>query len=242
VNDAFANAIWPGQPAVGKRFHLGTASGPLVEIVGVARGMQDLLPGETPKPYVFRPLGQSYQSEMTLLVETEAAPSALVPALRSTIVSLDPSLPVFDVRTMAEHLRNGQAFLFTRIGSAFASVFGLLALVLATVGVYGVVSYSVAQRTREIGVRVALGARLPAIIGLVVRQGLTLAWIGAGIGLVLSLATTGVLSSILYGVGPRDPTVFAVVVCCLTLVAALASFIPARRAARIDPITSLRAE
>src|SRR5262249_49068264 len=148
----------------------------------------------------------------------------------------------FDVRTMDEHLRNGQAMLFTRIGSAFALVFGLLALVLATVGVYGVVSYSVAQRTREIGVRVALGAQLPGILRLIVGQGLKLAWIGVGAGLALSIATTGVMSSILYGVAPRDPIVLGVVALMLTIVAAIASLVPARRATRIDPLLALRAE
>jgi len=149
---------------------------------------------------------------------------------------------VFDVRTMADHLRNGQALLFTRLGSAFATVFALLALVLAMVGVYGVVSYSVAQRTREIGLRVALGARLPAVLGLVVGQGLRLAWIGVGIGLMLSIATTGVMSSILYGVAPRDPVVLAIVVLVLTAVAVIASLVPARRATRIDPLVSLRSD
>jgi predicted permease len=242
VNDALANTLWPGQPTLGKRVHVGSATGPLLEIVGVARGAQDMIPGETPQPTLYRPLGQSYRADMTLIVQTSAEPSSLVPTLRSTIASLDPSLPIFDVRTMAEHLQNGQAFLFTRIGTAFASVFGLLALVLATVGVYGVVSYSVAQRTREIGVRVALGAGLTSILGLVVRQGLMLAWVGGAIGLVLSFTTTGVLSSILYGVGPRDPVVLGVVLGGLTIVAALASFVPARRAAQIDPIKALRAE
>src|SRR5262249_28217273 len=156
--------------------------------------------------------------------------------------SLDRSLPVFDVRTMVDHLRNGQALLFTRLGSAFATVFGLLALVLAMVGVYGVVSYSVAQRTREIGLRVALGARLPAILRLVVGQGLRLAWIGVGIGLLLSIATTGVVSSILYGVAPRDPVVLGIVVLVLTFVAVIASLVPARRATRIDPLISLRSD
>jgi predicted permease len=242
VNDALANALWPGQPTLGKRVHVGSATGSLLEIVGVARGTQDMIPGETPKPTLYRPLGQSYRGDMTLIVQTSGEPSALVPTLRSTIVSLDPSLPIFDVRTMAEHLHNGQAFLFTRIGTAFASVFGLLALVLATVGVYGVVSYSVAQRTREIGVRVALGAGLTSILTLVVMQGLMLAWIGGAVGIVLSFTTTGVLSSILYGVGPRDPLVLGVVLGGLTIVAALASFVPARRAAQIDPIKALRAE
>jgi ABC-type antimicrobial peptide transport system permease subunit len=204
--------------------------------------MQDLILGETPKPYIFRPLKQVYQPEMTLVLHTAGDPTSLAPAIRSLVTNLDRSLPTFDVRTMDEHLRNGQALLFTRIGSAVALVFGLLALVLATVGVYGVVSYSVAQRTREIGVRVALGARLPAILRLVVGQGLRLAWIGIGVGLALSLATTGVMSSILYGVAPRDPIVLGVVGGVLTIVAAAASLVPARRATRIDPLTSLRSE
>jgi predicted lysophospholipase L1 biosynthesis ABC-type transport system permease subunit len=241
VNDAFARAHWPGQPALGKRFRLG-ANGPIVEIVGVVRDMQDLLLGETPKPFVFLPIEQSFQSEMTLLVHTAVDPSGLVQPMRQVITSLDPSFPVFDIRTMEDHLRNGQAMLFTRLGSAFAAVFGLLAMVLATVGVYGVVSYSVAQRTREIGVRMALGARKPAIIALVMRQGMRLAWIGVGIGLILSVSTLGVVSSVLYGVGPRDPVVLGLVVALLTLVVAVATIIPARRAMQIDPITSLRSQ
>ena len=242
VNDAFARSIWPGETAVGKRFHVGGSNGPVLEVVGVAADMQDLILGETPKPYVFRPLAQSYHPEMTLLARTAGEPKAVIPALRAVVANLDQSLPVFDARTMEEHLRNGQALLFTRIASAFALVFGLLALVLATVGVYGVVSYSVAQRTREIGVRVALGARLPAILRLVVGQGLQLAWLGVGVGLALSMATTGVMSSILYGVAPRDPVVLLVVGGVLTVVAAVASLVPARRATRIDPLTSLRSE
>jgi predicted permease len=243
VNAAFAKAIWPGQTAVGKRFHVGGSGGPVLEIAGVVGDMQDLFPGETPKPYVFRPLGQSYQAEATLIARTGPDPSTLLPSLRAIIVGLDRSLPVFDARTMDDHLRSGlSAFLLSRIGAALATAFGLLALVLATVGVYGVVSYSVAQRTREIGVRVALGARLPAILRLVVGQGLRLAWIGVGVGVVLATATTGVLSSILYGVAPRDPVVLGVVVGVLTVVAAAASLVPARRATRIDPLAALRSD
>jgi predicted permease len=242
VNDAFARAIWPGQTAVGKRFHMDKASGPIVEIVGVVRAMQDLFPGETPKPYVFRPLTQVYRSDMTLLVHSAQDPLALAAPLRAMVAELDPSLPVFDVRTMDDHLHNGQAFLFTRIGSSFASVFGLLALVLAMVGVYGVVSYSVAQRTREIGVRVALGARLTTIYRLVIAQGMKLAWIGATAGLLLALATTGVLSSILYGVAPRDPVVFGGVIVLLTIIAGAACLVPAWRATRIDPLIAIRSE
>jgi predicted permease len=242
VNDAFARAIWPGQTAVGKRFHIDKASGPIVEIVGVVQGMQDLFPGETPKPYLFRPLTQVYRSDMTLLVHSAQDPLALAAPLRVMVAELDPSLPVFDVRTMDDHLHNGQAFLFTRIGSSFAAVFGLLALVLATVGVYGVVSYSVAQRTREIGVRVALGARLTSVLRLVIGQGMKLAWIGASAGLLLAIGTTGVLSSILYGVAPRDPIVLGGVIALLTLIAAAACLVPAWRATRIDPLIAIRSE
>jgi len=242
VNDAFAKTVWPGQTAIGKQFHINGSSGPVLEIVGVVRGMQDLIPGETPKPYVFLPLAQSYRPGMTLLVRTRAVPTALTPAIRTAIASIDASLPIFDVRTMDEHLRNGQALLFTRIGAAFASVFGLLALVLAMIGVYGVVSYAVAQRTREIGVRVALGATIPGILALVVRHGLRLAWSGVALGTVVSFAVTGVLASILVGVTPHDPVVLGGVAALLTGIALVASFAPARRATRIDPITALRAE
>jgi predicted permease len=241
VNDAFAKAIWPGQPAIGKRFHFGD-KGPIIEIVGVVRGMQDMILGETPKPYVFLPVTQAYRTPMTMVVHTASDPASVARAMRDVVAGLDPTLSVFDVRTMDDHLHNGQALLFQRLGSAFATAFGLLALVLATIGVYGVVSYSVAQRTREIGVRMALGARHPAIVRLVVGQGMRLGWIGLAIGLVLSVATMGVVSSVLYGVTPRDPVVLGSVVGILMLVVVIASLVPARRALRIDPITSLRSQ
>src|SRR5215204_486181 len=242
VSDALVEAVWPGQSALGKRFRFGGNDGPVVEIVGVVRGFQEMMLGETPKPYIFLPVAQAYRSPVTILVETASNPTTIARPMRAIISGLDPSLPVFDVRTMDDHLRNGQALLFTRLGSAFATVFGVLALVLATIGVYGVVSYSVAQRTREIGVRMALGARRPAIMRLVVGQGLRLGWIGLGIGLVLSVATMGVVSSVLYGVTPRDPVVLGSVVGLLTVVIAVASLVPARRAMRIDPLTSLRSQ
>ena len=252
VNDALAKAIWPGQSAIGKRFRVtggsyampGTSqqAGRVIEIVGVVRGMQDLLVGESPKPYIFLPVAQAYQTPMTIVVHTASDPTSFTRAMRDVIAGLDPTLAVFDVRTMENHLRNGQALLFQRLGSVFATVFGLLALVLATIGVYGVVSYAVAQRTREIGVRMALGARRPAIVRLVVGQGMRLGWIGLGIGLVLSVASMGAVSSVLYGVTPRDPLVLGSVVAILLVVVAIASLVPARRAMRIDPITSLRSQ
>jgi predicted permease len=242
VSEALVKAVWPGQSAIGKRFRFGGNDGPVIEIVGVVRGFQEMMLGETPKPYIFLPVAQAYRSPMTILVETALDPSSIAQPMRAVVAGLDPSLPVFDVRSMDDHLRNGQAMLFTRLGSAFATVFGLLALVLATIGVYGVVSYSVAQRTREIGVRMALGARRTAIVRLVVGQGMRLGWIGLGAGLVLSVATMGVVSSVLYGVTPRDPLVLGSVVGLLSLVVVIASLVPARRAMRIDPMTSLRSQ
>ena len=242
VNDALVKSIWPGQSGIGKRFRFGGDTGRVIEIVGVARGMQDMMIGESPKPYIFLPVAQAYQTPMTILVHTASDPTSVTRAMRDVVGGLDPTLAVFDVRTMENHLRNGQALLFQRLGSVFATVFGLLALVLATIGVYGVVSYAVAQRTREIGVRMALGARRPAIVRLVVGQGMRLGWIGLGIGLGLSVASMGVVSSVLYGVTPRDPLVLGSVVALLLVVVAIASLVPARRAMRIDPITSLRSQ
>ena len=195
-----------------------------------------------PNPYVFLPVAQAYSTPMTILVHTASDPTSVTRSMRDVVAGLDPTLAVYDVRTMENHLRNGQALLFQRLGSAFATVFGLLALVLATIGVYGVVSYAVAQRTREIGVRMALGARRPAIVRLVVGQGMRLGWIGLAIGLGLSIATMGTVSSVLYGVTPRDPLVLGSVVAILLVVVAIASLVPARRAMRIDPITSLRSQ
>lgn len=242
VNDAFAKTLWPGERAVGKRFRTGKADGPMIEIVGVVRGMQDLLPGETPKPYVFRPLGQMVPQEITVLAYTKQNPTAAIPSLRRVISAVDPRLPVYDARTMQEHLLNGQALLFPRLGSEFASIFGLLALLLATVGMYGVVAYSVAQRTREIGVRVALGARMPAVLRLVLGQGLRLAWIGMAVGLIVAMIAAGALRAVLFGVAPRDPLVLTSVAALVTLVAVAASAVPARRALRIDPTRALREE
>jgi predicted permease len=242
VNEAFAKATWPGETAVGKRFHLRSVDGPIVEVVGVVDGMQDLLIGETPKPYVFRPMSQNYQSDVTLLVHTSVPEASIVPSLRAVISGLDPTLPSFDVRSMDDHIHNGQALLFTRLGSIFAAVFGLLALALATVGIYGVISYAVTQRTREIGVRVALGAQLPVILRLVVGQGMRLACVGVAVGLLLSVASTGALSTILVGIKPRDPLVLTIAIGIVTLVAVAATLIPARRAASIDPLTAIRSD
>jgi predicted permease len=241
VTKRFAEQVWPGMSAVGKRFRVGK-DGPAYDIVGVAGDIQYFSIGESPKAFFFRPYAQNYRSTFTLNVLTAADPGALTNQLRATIASLDPGLPVFDVRTMNDHVLNGRALLGTRIGAVFSAVFGLLALILASVGVYGLISYSVVQRTREIGIRVALGARMPLVIGLVVRQGFTVALIGIAVGVALTLFVTQLLSKLLYGVAPHDPFVFGAVSLTLVAVGVAASLLPARRATRVDPLVALRTE
>lgn len=241
VTRAFARRVWPDQPALGKRFKIGK-DGPAIQVVGVSGDIQYFSIGETPKPFFFRPYAQNYRSSFTVTVHTAVDPASLANQLRATISSLDPTLPIFDVRTFDDHVRNGRALLGTRMGAWFAAVFGALALVLASVGVYGVISYSVAQRRREIGIRVALGAQASEVVALVVRQGLRMAVVGTVFGLALTLAVTQVLTKLLYGVAPRDPIILGGVALSLALVGAMASLLPARRAASVDPLVALREE
>jgi predicted permease len=241
VTRAFARKLWPGRSAIGNRFRI-DKNGPAMEVVGVAGDIQYFSIGETPRPFFFRPYAQWYRSSFTLNVWTAVDPASLTNQLRAAMTALDPELPVYDVRTMRDHIANGRALLGTRLGAAFAAVFGLLALVLASVGIYGLVSYSVAQRTREIGIRVALGARGASVLGLVMRQGLAIAVAGVAIGIGLTAFVTQLLSKLLYGVAPHDPVIFVAVAVALAGVGVLASVIPARRATRVDPLTALRAE
>jgi len=212
------------------------------EVVGVTADIQYFSLGETPKPFFFRPYAQNYRSSFTLAVHTAVDPASLANQVRATISSLDPTLPVFDVRSFEDHLRNGRALLGPRVGAWFAGVFGMLALVLASVGVYGLIAYSVAQRTREIGIRVALGARAGAVVGLVVGQGIRIAVAGVLLGVALTFAVTQLLASLLYGVSARDPIIFGTVAIALSAVGAMASLLPARRAATVDPLVALREE
>ena len=241
ITRAMARRIWPGQSALGKRFRV-TKDGPALEIVGVSGDIQYFSLGETPKPFLFRPYAQWYRSSFTLVIHTSVDPTSMTSAVRGAVASLDPTLPVFDVRSLAEHIRSGRALLGTRLGAAFSEAFGALALVLAAVGLYGLLSYAVAQRTREIGIRVALGAHTSGVLRLVVRQGLVLSAVGAAIGLVMTVAVTRLLAALLFGVAPHDPVILGAVVVILLVVGTLASMIPALRAARVDPLTALRAE
>ena len=190
-------------------------------------------------PYMYIPFGQN-RTRMTLLVRTVGNPVALLPAVRSEVQRLDKNLPLFDIRTLDEHL--GRALAQERTNAQLVGLFGLLALILAAVGVYGVMSYAVTQRTREIGVRMALGAHSDDVMRLVVGYGMRLSILGLVIGLVGAWSLTRFISSLLYQVKASDPATFIAVALLLAAVALLACWIPARRASKVDPVVALRYE
>jgi putative ABC transport system permease protein len=181
---------------------------------------------------------QRYVSGLTLHVRTANNPADTMPVIRREVQALDPDLPLFRLRTMNEHM--GVALIEQRMAALLLGIFGLLALILASVGLYGVMAYSVSQRTRELGIRMALGANPGGILKLILKQGLLLTLIGLTIGLAVSFALTRFLASQLYNVSATDLITFALASSVLTVVALLASFIPARRAARVDPLVALR--
>jgi len=241
VNETMARRYWPDQEALGKRFAL-KREGPYLEIVGVGRDGKYVFLGEDPRAFFYIPFGQNYRGDMTLFLHNAGDDATALAGVRQVVRELDPELPLYDVKTMKSHLRDGLALLFVRLGARLATAFGLLGLVLAVVGVYGVVSYAVSQRIHEIGIRMALGASGSDVLKLVVGQGLILTLAGVAIGLVASLTVTRVMTSLLYGVSATDPLTFGVISMLLAGVAVAASFIPARRALKVDPMVALRYE
>ena len=187
-------------------------------------------------------LAQKYSSRATLLVYSDGDPHRLLEPVREEVRQLDSTLPLYDVSTMDEHVRYGKPLLPARLGAMLVGAFGLLGLILASVGVYGVISYSVSQRTQELGIRTALGARPLNVISMVLKQGMSLSLTGMGIGLVLAFLMLRALRSVLYGVGATDLPTLAGVSLLLLVVAFVASYIPALRATRVDPVIALRHE
>ena len=241
VNDTFARKIWPGENPVGKIFRT-EKTGPPIQVVGLTRTGKYLFLYESPQLFVYFPLAQRYVSGATVMVYSQNDPSDQVAPVREQIHQLDSALPVFDITTMDAHVRYGKPLLPARLGAMLVGAFGLLGLALASVGVYGVISYSVSQRTQELGIRAALGARPTNVISMVLRQGLSLSLIGVGIGLAFALLLLRGLHSVLYGVGATDFPTLALVSALLLLVAFVASYIPALRATRVDPVIALRHE
>jgi len=239
ISEAMANQFWPGQSAVGKRFHF-FGEPQLREVVGVVRNTVVNAIGEDPQPLAYLPLTQDFAPAATMQVRTSGSPESVIAAVRSQVQSLDTNLALTNLNTIEELIDQG--LWAPRVGAGLLAVFGALALLLAIVGVYGVLSYSVSQQTREIGIRMAMGARTASVLSLVVRQGMRLALVGLALGLVIAFAGMRVLSSLLFGVSAHDPVTFAGVSLILAAAAILGCFIPARRAAKINPISALRCE
>lgn len=235
VNQQFAKRFWPGQEALGKTVHV---HGRDCTVVGVVPTGKYQRLGEPPTAFMYLPQAQDWTFGMTLVIRTKGDPMAIVPSLRSEVAALDPNLPLADVRTLDDHL--GIALLPARLTGWVLGIFGLLGLVLASVGIYGVMAYSVAQRTREIGIRMAIGAAGGAVVRLLMRQGMALVVAGAVLGLAAAAGIAQVIRGQLYGGSGLDPLTFVVVPAVLVVVAMGAIWIPAKRAASLDPVRALR--
>ncbi len=243
VNQTMARKFWPNEDPIGKRFSLKSSSGPFVEIVGVARdGQSSWMLSPDPQPYFYLPLAQNYDSSVAMQVRTSVPPQSMIMEVQKQIHDLAPDLPILDIHTMQQTVHGLGGLLIFRLAASLAGVMGILGLVLATVGVYGVVSFSATQRTREIGIRMALGASRRDVLTAIARKALALTLIGTTAGLAGAVALSRLLGSMLLGVKPGDPLTFVSVSLILAAVALLASFIPARRATKVDPMVALRHE
>jgi len=239
VNEATAKKFWPGEEAIGKRFTFFSQT-EVREIVGIVRNATVFQVGEEPQAAIYLPLAQNFTPAATIQVRTTGEPAGEMESVRKQIQGIEPTLPITNVVTMERQL--DQALFAPRMGAALLGLFGLLALALAGIGIYGVVAYSVSQRTQEIGIRMALGAARSSVIRMVIQQGMLLAGFGLLIGIVASVALSRTVSTLLFGISATDPRVFATVTLILASVAFIACYLPARRATRIDPITALRIE
>jgi putative ABC transport system permease protein len=240
VNETMAERFWPNQDAIGKRFKFfGDAD--FTTIVGVAKNSKYNAVVEEPIPFIYQPIRQNYSPQATLHIRAAGDAAGLAAAVRREVQAIDPTLSVFNVRTLADQVFESLAPLRTNV--IILTTFGLLALVLASIGLYGVASYAVTQRTREIGVRMALGARRGSVLGLILRNGLLLVAVGVAAGLLAASALVSLVpQALLPNVSARDPLTFAGTAALLSFVALVASSIPAYRATRIDPLVALRAE
>ena len=243
VNSHFAEHYWPKQDAIGKRFHLHDAAGPLVQVVGVAQTGKYVWTAEPPLDYIYLPYMQHGISALKILAESSATDAAtLAPVLRDVIRSIDPSMPVVGSRTMQDFYTQRAVKTSEIIGDVVAGL-GIMGMVLAMVGLYALVSYSVSRRSREIGIRMAIGADRPSVLRMVLRQGLVLGSMGAGVGLILSfLACRAMTSSLWVLAGRVNYALLPAIALPLLLVTLLAAYVPARRASLIDPMRALRDE
>jgi predicted permease len=239
INQAMANLVWPGQEALGKRFAI-VQQQDLLQVVGVVGTTVVGQIGEEPQPIAYFPMRQQYSPAASLVVRTTGNPETLLGAVRTQVQQIDKNLAFTNAQTVQQIL--GQGLWPARMGAALLGLFGALAMILASIGIYGVLAYSVAQRTSEIGLRMALGAQPRQVLRLVLKQGMLLALIGAAVGIVVALPVARLAAGLLYGVSATDPLTYAGITLLLMGVALLACYLPARRATRIDPLVALRVE
>lgn len=240
VNELLAQRFWPGQDPIGRKLILGSKSKKAFEVIGVARNGKYRTLGEGPIPFLYTSVGQSYESGLVVIARAHGDSHAVLAGLREAVRQLDERVPVTDLQSMDEEI--GSSLLLPRMSAALFGLFGILGLVLASVGLYGVIAYTVGQRTHEIGIRVAVGAQRTSILRLVVSDGMLLTLIGVALGLTGAFLMTRVIRSVLIGISPADPLTFIAVSALLAGVALVACLIPARRAMNVDPIVALRYE
>ena len=238
VNETFARRFLPGENPIGKRVNPGDRG--WYEIVGVVKDAKFTALREGPMPEVYATYFQGFNPEMTLVIRTESDPRSLIGSIRQEVLEVDKDQPIAHIQTMTDRISNSVAR--PRYDATLLALFALVALVLAAVGIYGVISYSVSQRTHEIGIRMALGAQKSDVLNLVLRQGMSLIILGLAAGIAGALALTRVLSNLLYEVSATDPATFIVITLLLAGVGVAACFIPARRAMKVEPIVALRFE
>jgi putative ABC transport system permease protein len=239
VTQAMAQHFWPGESAIGKRFRQAIERD-YVQVIGVCANSVTVVIGEQPQPVAYYPLDQRYQSAVALVARTDANPAAVMPGVLRQVQSLNANMALQNPQTIQETIAAG--LWAPRMGAALFGIFGLLAMLLASVGIYGVMAYNVAQRTNEIGIRMAMGAKPGDVLRLVVGHGMRLTAIGIAAGLVFGMALTRLMVSLLFNVPAYDPVTYAGVIALIAGVAMVAGWLPARRAARIDPVVALRGE
>ena len=242
VNETMAARLWPGQDAIGKRFRVDETGDLMWQVVGVARDSKYMAVFENSLPHFYLPIAQVPSFLRNLQIRSALPPEVLAARLREQVALLDPEMPIADVRPLTEGLAGNIGFLLFRVGAIQAASLGGLGLVLAVIGVYGVVSYRAAQRAREIGIRVALGAPPSDVRALVLRQGVVLVSAGMAVGLAAMLVLSRLLAGLVVMVSVTDPVTFVAVSLLLAATALAACYIPARRAMRVDPAVALRHE
>ena len=242
INEAMAEKFWRGQDPIARQFQIVADPTHPVQIVGVVTDSVTGDISETIGPYFYLPFAQKYMTPATLQLRTKGAPESMAATILGIIRSMEPAMPTFDVQTMMQAMDTPNGLMLFQLGASLAAILGILGLVLAIVGVYGVISYSASQRTHEIGVRMAIGAQPGQVLRMIFRQGFLIVAFGLVLGILAALGISQLVGSLLVGVGGADPLTYSAVSIVLAAVALLACYIPARRAMRVDPMVALRHE